>query len=308
MSHLGTFQLDDYVFRAANESDLIDLERVASHVDFAVGLHNRHLMYKVSPESFVVIISPDGHMVGFITGNGAVDNFFYQHQIVVLPTVQKRSLMRKYFDIFFAHKDEFQPKLRMGFMGNYISVQKIFVTRPLVFDYKQIGFEGFVNHNRNLTSSRHYEGEIRRFSNSDLPDLLAYDQKLYITLGYSRKRAEFITSWVSDEFGITYVARNREGMLEGYGVLRQISPKYHRFTPVYADSTDCGYYLLCALAKDVPEKDKVYLSFPAKNQASMEFCAKLGLPYDYSEVRVYDSCRLDLPTDKLFAETEFWPI
>lgn len=130
--------LDDILLRKAKEEDLETFEQIASTVHFDIGLHNWKLYYSISPDGYWVFEEPKKKIiVGILSGHSINDEFFWGHQVIILPEYRQKSRFRRTVPLVM-HKPYFATNR---------NVTNIFAFRhdPVSFGHKLIGFSGRLN-------------------------------------------------------------------------------------------------------------------------------------------------------------------
>lgn len=139
-----------------------------------------------------------------------------------------------------------------------------------------------------------------------------YDGDLYSKLPFVReKRRRWFSQWLFPEnpdHSYSVIAyRPSDNTVCGYGVAR-LQTDYYAIAPVYADSEDIAYALLCFLANRFKNSEHVYLEFHANRRSCFKFVTEAHLAFTYSNFRCYNAFVPNLPIEKLYCDHEFWPL
>lgn len=143
-----------------------------------------------------------------------------------------------------------------------------------------------------------------------LQNLYKYDNDLYENLP-TLKRRQWLVQWLFPEVSdhsFSAVAYNvSDKTVLGYGVAR-LQTNYYTISPLYANSEECAYALLCFIANNFLKHEKIYMEFNASRRSCLKFVTEAGMALTYTSFRFYRSFVPNLPLDKLYCDHEFWPI
>jgi ribosomal protein S18 acetylase RimI-like enzyme len=163
-------------------------------------------------------------------------------------------------------------------------------------NYEKSGFRIAYNHIRyEAVGGGVAPDEILELKAVLFEEIVAYDRELF-----PAQRKEFLRLWISQRnsaaFGII-----REGLLAGFGVIRQSHTGY-RIGPLNANDDKIAEQLLLALLA-FAQSGPVFLDVPDINLAAMELVQRCGMKPIFETARMYTKEISTLPINRVFAVT-----
>lgn len=144
-----------------------------------------------------------------------------------------------------------------------------------------------------------------------LTNLYKYDDSLYNNISAPNRRF-WLNQWLFPENpdqSFAVVAQNKnDNSVVGYGVGRMQSKNFSSLSPVYADSDDIAYAIICELANHLRNRENLYVEFPASKRVCFRFVREAELTQTYCNFRVYSSSLYKFPIEKVYCDQEFWPV
>ncbi|VAW17090.1 Acetyltransferase, GNAT family [hydrothermal vent metagenome] len=142
---------------------------------------------------------------------------------------------------------------------------------------------------------------IRPVAASDLPALLAYDDKFF-----AGPRQTFTSAWVLPQDGVrrrAFIAVS-SGEITGYGVIRACRKGY-KIGPLFADDEATAIDLFLALCGVTDAGAEVSLDTPEDNPAAIGLAVRFGLEPVFETARMYRGTAPGLPVSSTFGITTF---
>lgn len=143
-----------------------------------------------------------------------------------------------------------------------------------------------------------------------LQNLYKYDDLLYENIP-APKRRYWLKKWLFPEdpnHSVAVVAYNSDDRtVYGFGVGRVQTEAFSSISPLYADSDQIAYSLLCEIANNM-KCENMYVEFDANRRVCFQFAREANLFQTYSNFRVYIPYVYNFPTHKCYCDNEFWPI
>lgn len=260
---------NDYVIRPMNRPDLDMAVDWAAAEGWNPGLNDAECFFHSDPRGFF-IGELAGRPIGSISAVSYDDHFGFIGFYIVEPEYRGRG----YGIQLWNRAMDYLGSRTVGLDG-VPAQQENYQKSGFATAYRNVRFE--------ITSADYEErrlGEIVELSQIPLPDLSAYDHKLF-----PAPRTEFLKRWICPHDGAALGCVNR-GRLEGYGVIRACRNGY-KIGPLFADKDYIAEALFQALVSRIKPGLPVFLDVPEPNPSAMELAGKYKMQAVFSTARMY---------------------
>jgi len=147
-----------------------------------------------------------------------------------------------------------------------------------------------------------YSGEIKKATEVPFDDLIAYDNKHFISPN-NRERREFLRKWIAIPNGAAFVALDQSGNIVGLGCRRpSIREKANNIGPIYADKPEIANGLLQKLFDGIVGED-VVLTLHHTNPDAIKMVERFNFQNKMNFQRMYLNASMAEPKKTIYAVT-----
>jgi len=295
------------MFRVVETIDELEkIEAMGAEDHLAVGLHDRLLQWRHSPDSHILFVDKTtDDIVGYGVANPVAASTILLHMVFIKKQYRSGTT---YLGIHFkwtTFLSKGNGNLPVNFVGNCNEKAlklTVRLTNSIVTQQLPV-YKGPVVH-ETLSKLPMPDGVTIRLveDEEDMVMLLAYDK----TIHSIADRSSFLRSWcTNDQFASTTIAVSEDGECLGYSCLRRESGQIE---PAYADNNHVAQALIVGVLRTCAENESVELTIPADQTTGVEFCEALGWTIAFTEHRIYSMANpdSDLPWEKIYGIHHFF--
>ncbi len=164
--------------------------------------------------------------------------------------------------------------------------------------YSHVGYKFAYGNERygGIAKVGELDGKCRTISAGDFDSIVQFDAKFFPT-----ERKKFLKLWLTQKDATALMAKDDEGKLCGYGVVRKCF-QGNRIGPLFAETPQTAKRLLDSLAASVAGQE-FFIDVPTVNAAALQLALSKGMKSVFTTARMYTKQAPNLPLEKIYGVT-----
>ncbi len=285
---------EQLVIRNMTRSEVDQLVAWAAQEGWNPGLDDADIFWRTDAEAFIA-----ADLGAELVGGGAITSYAGEYGFmgffIVKPEYRNRGLGNT---IWHARRERLLGRLQPGApigMDGVFTMQDYYARGGFVFSHRNLRFRADVAGELARTVAR--DEHIVPLAELPFDHLAAYDRQCF-----PAPRPGFLQDWIEQPTGLA-LAYRRDGVLQGYGVIRQCREGC-KVGPLFADDADIANALfthLAAFAAGGP----LFLDAPENNPAAMALVRQHNMTEVFGCARMYLGEPPALRHERIYGVTTF---
>ncbi len=285
---------EQLVIRNMTRNEVDELVAWAEQEGWNPGLGDADIFWRTDAEAFIAA-DLGGELIGGGTITSYGGEFGFMGFFIVKPEYRNRGLGNA---IWHTRRERLLNRLKPGApigMDGVFTMQDYYAKGGFVFSHRNLRFRTDIA----IETARTVATDEHIVPLADLPFelLAAYDRHCF-----PAPRPEFLQDWIGQASGLA-LAYQRDGKLQGYGVVRQCR-KGCKLGPLFADDAAIAEALFTQLAS-FAAGGPLFLDAPEYNPAAMALVVRHNMTEVFGCARMYLGQPPALKHERIYGVTTF---
>jgi GNAT superfamily N-acetyltransferase len=164
--------------------------------------------------------------------------------------------------------------------------------------YSHVGYKWAYGNERyaGIAKSGELNSHCHKITSSDFDSIVEFDSKFFPT-----QRRKFLKAWLNQKGATALLAKDDNGKLIGYGVVRKCY-QGNRIGPLFAETSQTAKRLFDSLAASVAGQE-IFIDVPTVNAAALQLALSNGMKPVFTTARMYTKQAPNLPLEKIYGVT-----